>query len=310
MNLLILVTPIIFIIASGFMISRFQLLPKNTNEIFTRFVFLIAMPCQLFLDFAKTPVQSILNWNYMLAFALSTLIIGSLVFFISIFHQKESIAESALNVMGTAQVNTAYFAIPLFILVFNNPTPVIPILIFQVIILTTILLILIEYDVKKNDNNRYINVIKNTIFIPFKNPIILSSILGFITSFAQIPIPDVIAKSLNLFGVTAAPLALLSLGQSLYYDVKKIEKNDLKALIILTLTKLIIFPLLAYIIGKYVFSLSHFWLSSLVIMAAMPAPKNMYIFAVQYKLNTKKSAAIVSLTTLLSFISLNILLFL
>lgn len=299
--------PIIFVVFIGYLTARYHILPEKSAEIFTRFTFFIAMPCQLFLAFSKTPINSILNFNYLFSFALTTLLIGSIIFIGSRFYAKQSLAESALNIMGTSQVNTAYFAIPFFILVFKNPTPVIPILLFQTLILTSILIMLIEYD-RKNTNKHKAYLIQNMLLVPVKNPIILASILGFLFALFHISIFNTLFHCLNLIAITAAPLALISLGQSLHYDLKKVSKNELTEIIIISFVKLIIFPLTAYLIGYYLFALDHFWLISLIIMASMPTPKNMYIFAIQYQLNIKKSASVVAITTLFSFVTLNLLL--
>lgn len=308
MNMILLVAPIMLVVLSGYLSGKFELLSEESNITFTRFAFFIAMPCQLFTDFSNTPISQTFNVKYISAFALSILLTGFAVFLYTRLILKSPLSESALNIMGSSQVNTAYFAIPLFILVFDNPTPVLPILIFQVLILTTIVLLMIEHDVRRRYTYNQSFLLFNIAKIFIKNPVIMGSILGVIFSYFNLPTPTVVSKFLNLLGVTAAPLALFALGQSLHFDLNKIRKKDLAELAILTTTKLIILPLIAFLIGKYAFHLDRFWLASLVIMAAMPAPKNMFIFAIRYNLNVYKASTVVALTTLISFITLNILL--
>lgn len=305
MSIFELLIPIIFVIISGYLVSKYNLLHESSSTIFTRFAFIIAMPCQLFIDFSKTPINLILNIDYILSFSICTLVIGILIFIYSRYYLKNTISESALNIMGAAQVNTAYFAIPIFTLIFNNATPVIPILLFQVLILTTIILFIIEYDI--NSERKKSTIILNSLSIPFKNPIIIASALGFIFSLFTIKPPLFVENSLNLLGGISAPLVLFSLGQSLFFDLKKINKSDVNEVTVISIVKLFIFPLLAFFIGKYLFNLNNFWLSSLIIMAAMPAPKNMYIFANNFNLNTKKPSSIVAITTLVSLITLNLI---
>jgi predicted permease len=43
-------------------------------------------------------------------------------------------------------------------------------------------------------------------------------------------------------------------------------------------------------------------------MSAMPAPNNMFIFALKYQLDVKKASTVVAISTLLSFVTLNVLL--
>lgn len=294
------------VVLIGYLSGKFKLLSEDSSVAFARFAFFIAMPCQLFVSFSNTPINQAININYTAAYAIGVCITAGYIFFYSRQISHHSLAESALNIMGASQANTAYYALPLFILVFNNPTPVIPILIFQVMIVTTIVLLMIEHDLKNSiQQRRYIPL--NAIKILLKNPIIIGSILGMLVSYFKIQTPTPIHKCLDLLAATAAPLALFALGQSLYLNLRKISKRDLPELSIITTIKLVILPTIAFIVGNYVFHLERFWLASVVIMSAMPAPKNMFIFAIRYNLDTRKSSAVVAITTLISFVTVNLL---
>lgn len=309
MNIFLLMLPLLLIVLTGYCSARFSLFSEESNSHFTKFAFFIAMPCQLFFDFSKTPISEIINIPYALAFILCASITGTFVFTLSKFILKKSLAESVLNIMGSSQANTAYFAIPLFILVFNNPSPVLPILIFQLLILTTIILLIVEHAVKEKITKKhgyYFDKIKSILFVAIKNPIIIACILGIVFSFFNLPIPIVINHFLKLIGVTAAPLVLFALGQSLFFDLKKMVAKELMEVAIIIFIKLFVLPVIAFFIGKYVFQLNHFWLTSLVLIAAMPSPKNMFILAVRYKLDVKKASTVVAVSTLLSFVTLNV----
>lgn len=294
--------PIILIIFTGYISARFSLFSHDSSEQFTRLAFYIAIPCQVFYLLSKMSFSQVVNFHYILAYAICTVITGKIVFIISSFILKKSFAESSLNIMGSSMTNTAYFAIPLFILLCNNPAPVISILLFQLLILTTFILCIIEYNKKQK-------LSKNIFLISMQNPIIAASILGILFSFYHFNVPIFFDSFLNITGSTAAPLVLFALGQSLYSDITKIEKNDLIEVLMLVTTKLFVCPILAFFIGKYVFVLNQFWLSSLIIMSAMPTPNNMFIFAMKYQLDVKKASMVVLATTLLSFFTLNLLFF-
>lgn len=311
MSMLLLMLPLFLIVLVGYFSARFSFLSEESNVHFTRFAFFIAIPCQLFFNFAKLPISQSVHIPYIMDFALCVLISGLCVFVISKLMFKRSLAESVLNTMGSSMVNTAYFAIPLFLLIFNNPAPVLPILIFQAVILTAIILLTIEHDLKDKNNRKkqgYWHVLNDIFFITIKNPVILACLFGVCFSFFKWPIPVVINHFLKLIGATAAPLVLFALGQSLFFDLRKMIGKEMLEVTFLVLVKLLALPALALLVGKYAIHLDHFWFASLVIMAAMPAPKNMFIFAVRYQLDVKKASAVVAMSTLLSFITLDILL--
>lgn len=313
MTMFLLMMPLLLIVLIGYCSARFSFLSEDSNTHFTRFAFFIAIPCLLFSDFSKMPISQSIHIPYILDFALCVLIVGTAVFIVSKYVFKKSLSESVLNVMGSSMVNTAYFAIPLFLLVFNNPAPVLPILIFQAVILTAIILLTIEYDVGEKSTQKrryYLQTLKNIVLVTIKNPVIVACIAGVGCSFFKWHVPVVMDHFLKLIGATAAPLVLFALGQSLFFDVRKMVGKEVVEVLFLVFIKLLILPTLAFFVGKYVIHLNHFWFASLVVMAAMPSPKNMFIFAVRYQLDVKKASAVIALSTLLSFITLDALLIL
>jgi predicted permease len=69
---------------------------------------------------------------------------------------------------------------------------------------------------------------------------------------------------------------------------------------------LIVHPLVAYILGSYVFDLPPEILNPLVLMAAMPPGMNVYIFATMYDRATGIAASAVLLSTVLSVVTISV----
>ncbi|WP_280427028.1 hypothetical protein [Nocardia brasiliensis] len=57
----------------------------------------------------------------------------------------------ALRIMAGVQVNTTYFAIPVFVLLFGDAAPIFPIILLQVCVLTVVVIAVMEFGAGQED---------------------------------------------------------------------------------------------------------------------------------------------------------------
>jgi len=314
LRILRLEAPIISIVLLGMIFGKYNLLGVRFVRGISSFVFYMAMPIELFLILSKSELGGLFSIDFIASFAISAVILWIIIATTCKVFFNNTLAELALNLLGAGQVNTAYLAIPLFVLFLGNAAPVIPITIFQVMILTSVVIYLIEYDLRKHKQHKIINkgnvIIKlfRNIFKPFlTNPLMIGSTIGILFSCLTIHLPKDILSACAFIGGSAAPLALFSLGLTLIEKEIILEKKDKIELFILLIFKNILHPFIAFIIGKYIFHLSMKWLIALVLISAMPSPKNLFVFATKYDIAQMKSSILVSVSTLISFIVFTIL---
>ncbi|WP_248768387.1 AEC family transporter [Pseudomonas sp. MWU12-2345] len=300
------------LIITGYILARTKLIKSHFPEIFSEYVFYVALPVEIFLatsaaDDANTPEIS----SYLQSYALSILLLWILIVLVykSVFNTK--ISEIGFNFIAIGQTNTAFLAAPIFILLFGNSSLVAPIIFFQSAILTSLAILTIEAP-----SNKYVfqlPSLRNIISTSIKNPLILSALLGFILSkvspsFAQNE--TFITHTLQMIANTAAPIALLALGASCYGDqVQKINRKETYEIISGIFIKSVAHPALSFFIGKYIFNLSTPLLLAVVLISAMPSPKNTFILAKTYNFSAQKFNIILIGTTAISFFSINLIAF-
>jgi predicted permease len=61
-------------------------------------------------------------------------------------------------------------------------------------------------------------------------------------------------------------------------------------------------------VGKYLFHLPPTWLVYLVLMSAMPTAQNVFIFSQKYRVGIERSNLLVFITTIISFVTINLIL--
>ena len=120
-------------------------------------------------------------------------------------------------------------------------------------------------------------------------------------------LPGLIDRGTELLGGAAVPCALFALGGSLAgYPLV----GDVGPSLYLTALKLVLHPLLVWVVAVPFLGLSGLWVSVAVTMAAMPAGLNVYLFGARYEAAEGVAARTVFLTTLLSVGTISVLLML
>jgi len=127
-----------------------------------------------------------------------------------------------------------------------------------------------------------------------KNPLIGACAIGGFLNVLGNPLPIFVLKSIAIISHSALPLGLLSVGVGLEL---KYLKHAKKELIVSTVAKLVLFPLLAYALGL-LFGLSGMSLSIAIIFAAMPTATSAYILARELGGDVSLMASIITLQTI------------
>ncbi|ODN41689.1 AEC family transporter [Piscirickettsia litoralis] len=303
-------TSVLFVaIFLGFGFGHSRVFKAGTDITLIHYVFYVALPLALFLSCYKSHF-SLAELHYSLAYGLAMVIIIALILFISYKLMGKSLAESVMNSIAVSQVDGAYFTIPLFMLIFASPALAIPLMAIQNIIFFTLAILVIEILIsaknKKNNNQKYLKfVLQRIIAVIFTNPIIASSLLGFVVGALEVPLNDHVVKFLHFMGGTSAPVALFALGISCAHHIKSLKLgSDLFSITLITVFKLILFPVIAWIVG-WLMHLPHELLLALVLLCASPTATHNYIIANKYQLGAQTQTFVVVVTTLLSFITIN-----
>ncbi|MCF6808599.1 AEC family transporter [Thiotrichales bacterium 19S9-12] len=303
-----------FTIFLGMILGRSRIFGKGSDRVLIHFVFYVALPMHLFLSCYHSKL-SLFNYQYTVSYILSMLIMIGVTFFVSYRLFKTPIEASALNTMSVTQIDGAYFTIPLFILIFSNSVLAIPLMAIQNVIFFTLTVLIIELALNKNNQTNRTKlsgmffVIKRTIKVLTTNPIIVSSILGFVLGSTNVELDHHITDIFEFLGKTSAPIALFALGISCSYNLSNMKEfKDGFLISLLVVIKLILFPVIALVIG-YGFGLSHELLLALVLLCASPTATHNYIIANQYGVEARVQTFVVVLTTIFSFITINLWLY-
>jgi predicted permease len=149
---------------------------------------------------------------------------------------------------------------------------------------------------------RPLRIIASTGKAMVKNPLLLAVGAGLLSlSFGwKLPAPaQFFAQQLT---VAAGPCALVALGAALAIRRRAAaastdSKTDVATLVAL---KVVVFPLLVYVLGAHLFALPRVVLQVAVLMAALPVAVNVFILAARSNTYVEQSSRVMLFSTLLS----------
>lgn len=299
--------PIYLIILLGYMAAKKNFFPENMEKSLSLFVFYFSMPAFLFISMAKVPVQLLVNWHYIVAYALSMGLTALIAWGFARIYFKRNLSSSILASLGACYTNSGFVGVPIMQAFFGSPGPMIVISLFQILLVTTIALIFLEAlqneaDCKKN----VLHYVGKTIAF---NPIIVASIAGVMFAAQQWPVPKLVDSFCQLMGGAGIPGALFALGLSLGKPLPVLSADKKGLIAVLIFLKIAVHPLLAYFVGVYFFNLEAVWLWPLVLAAAIPTAVNIFVFAQRYESFGIETERLVFLTSVLSFFTLSAIIF-
>ncbi len=169
------------------------------------------------------------------------------------------------------------------------------------IIFTNILSIIVfNIYVKKQDSSKnWISIISH-----FKsNPLIISSIAGFILNYLNIHMPQSINKFFEILGNGALVTGTLTVGAGLKFII---HPQQIKYIFIATISKLCIFPIVTVILLKML-SVSGIAGGIGLLYSCLPCASSSYVLSRQLGGDPDSMATIITISTICSLLSLSFL---
>jgi predicted permease len=131
------------------------------------------------------------------------------------------------------------------------------------------------------------------------NPVIISAVGGICFSLTGMPIPTVIARTLEIISAMALPLALLLIGAALNFDL---IKSQLKPVLPAAGIKLVVLPGIGVILYSLWGVPTETYLPGLILLAS-PSATISYVMAMEMDGDVAFAVTAISLCTLLSALS-------
>jgi len=306
-DILGLVLPFFGMIFIGALAARIAKLPAEAMEWMNVFIIYIALPALFFVLLSRTPVEELTEWRYIAGSLLATFIVFCLMFAGSLAASRGNIPESTIKGLAAAYGNIGYMGPGLALLVFGPEAavPVALIFSFENVMHFTVapLMMALAGTEKSTGLALALTVVKRILLHPF----IIATIAGGLAAWAQIEPPAAVSRLLDYLAQAAAPCALFAMGVALASRPLKRVPRELGAISTL---KLVVHPLLCWVILSLFGNFSDVWVYSAIMLAALPTAANVFVIAQQYDVWVQRASASIFINTVLSVVTLTVVLYL
>jgi malonate transporter and related proteins len=288
------------VIGLGFLLAQLRILDASAQGVLTRVAFYVASPALMITVLGGTDIHRLFSAN-LIASLGSVAVVAAIAVLLTRSLWKREAGDTVIAAFSAAYVNAANLGLPIAAYALGDAALVAPMLLAQLVILQpTGLAVLdaITYVPAPGTSTRRLLLIR--LSQPFRNPLAVGSLIGLVLALTGIKLPVIINAPLTLVGGIAVPSMLLAYGISLRLGPRPGAGEPQIQIATLATLKLLVQPIVAYLIGAYAVGLSGHNLLAVTVIAALPTAQNIFTFALRYDRGMILARDMIFVTTLLS----------
>lgn len=302
-----LVLPFFGLIFMGFLLARLVRQPIEALGWMNTFVVYLALPALFFQLLADTPIEKLTEWSFIFGSVFSTYIIFSVMFVASVVFSRGDIASSTIKGLASSYGNIGYMGPGLALLALGDQAAVPVALIFCFENIMHFAIAPMMMALSGSEKHPPLQVAAGVVRRIVLHPFILATAAGVLAAALHFEPPLPLARFLEYLARAAAPCALFAMGVTLALRPLRRVPHELLPIALL---KLVLHPLLCYVMLSWVGDFSPVWVYAAVLLAGLPTATNVFVIAQQYGVWVERASASVLLTTLFSVATVTGLLYL
>lgn len=277
--LLDIVAPVFGIIALGFVAVRASFLDAAGVRGVVAFVFNFALPVLLFRSMAGMEFPERIPWGVLAAFYAGALTTYALGMGLGKWGFARPLDEQAIYGMGASFSNTVLLGIPIALPALGPEAalPVFLIIAFHSATFMPLTLALVHLGRGEGVKASRQAVTLGRAMV--RDPIVMGILVGLVANLGGVTLSGWPDRMTELLAGAAMPSALFAMGASL---AGQPAGTDGAAPWLLAGLKLVVHPLLAWVVAVPVLGMEGVWVHATVLMAAMPTGVNVYLFGARH----------------------------
>jgi len=295
-DVLSLAMPFFGLIFLGFFCGKLVAYPEEGLKWMNFFIIYVSLPAMMFKLVSAAPVEQLTNWPFVLGTTLSTLLAFVLAFGVGLLSTRDIRMATVQSVAG-AYANIGYMG-PGLTLAALGPSAIVPtalIFVFD----NTLHFTLVPFLMALGSGGQM--RIGQTVWFVLKrvltHPFNIATALGLLAASTHFVAPAPIETMLVFLKNAAAPCALFTLGVTVALRPLKTVPVELPALVGI---KLVLHPLIVWLVLSWLGDFGWEWTMTAVLMAALPPALNVFVIANQYKVYIEQASTAILVGTVLS----------
>lgn len=299
---LLIVLPIFGLIFAGWLVRRLGVLGPTAGTELNRFVVYLALPALLFDIVAHARLAEIWQPRFVAVFGLSAVLIFALTLAVRLTRRRP-FADAVIDGLNAGYANVGFVGFPLTLVALGRAAmgPTLMATIITVCVLFGIAILLIE--IALQSGRRGLFLVAKVGGALLRNPLLVAPVLGALVPLAGLTIPAPAESFLKLLGNAASPGALVALG--LFLAARREEAGQGYGVTALLVGfKLVLQPVVAWVLATLVFELPAPLTHAAVLLAALPTGTGPFMLAEFYRREAAVTSRVVLASTVVSVVTI------
>ena len=278
-DVLNLALPFFGLIFIGFACGKLKQIPDTALAWMNFFIVYVALPALFYRILAQTPLEQLAQVDFVFATTLATFWAFAVSFAIGMAVRRGRIDEATIAGLAGGYGNIGYMG-PGLTLATLGPEAAVPVALifcFDTLLLFTLVpfLMALAKPQQMSLGKTAIEVVKRIV----TNPLVIATAVGILSAAVHFQPPVVLERLMQFLQNAAAPCALFTLGVTV--ALRPLKKMPWEVPFT-TVVKLVLHPVLMFLLLSLFGPFDDLWVYTAVLMAALPPALNVFVFARQY----------------------------
>ena len=300
-----LALPFFGLIFLGFACAKLVRFQEAELRMMNFFIVYVALPALFFKLVAAAPFEQLANWPYVFGTTISTYVAFALAFAVGMTVTRGQLRESTIMGVVGSYSNIGYMGPGLTLAALGQDAivPTALIFVFDNCLLFTLVpfLMALGGSEKMKVGATAWYVVKRVTTHPFN----IATAVAVLAAYVRFVPPAPVDVMLTFLKNAAAPCALFTMGVTVALRPLRQVPREMPALMLI---KLVIHPLLVWVVLSWIGDCPRAWVFTAVLMAALPQALNVFVIANQYQTYVERASTAVLIGTLISVVTVTVLL--
>lgn len=285
----------------GFALAHLKVLDESGQRVLAAVTFNVATPALMLTLMSTTDISRIVSPSLGIA-VVAVLVVAGVWCGLARLVWRRSGSETVIGAFSASYVNANNLGIPMATFVLGDASFALPVLLMQLVLLQPVGLVLLDVLQARGEGRRTSAL--RVLGRPFRNPLTLATLTGVVLSLGQWRIPGPVAAPLEMLGAMSVPAMLLAFGVAMRLGPRPGRGEPALQVSTVLLLKLVLHPLLTWLLATQVWSLPPALVAGVVVMAGLPSAQNVFVIALRYRVGVLLARDTVFLSTVLSLASI------
>lgn len=284
---------IAILIVLGILLAHLGVIDVAGQRTLSTLSFFVASPALLLTVLESSDLTDVFSGA--LIATTAAVVVTAAVFLVVAVVRRQPLGDTVIGTLCSSYVNAGNLGLPIAAYVLGDTALVAPVLLLQLLLLQPLALVLLDADASSSRLS-----LRTIVMRPFTNPITIGSLIGVVLALTDISLPGAIHDPLELVGGMAVPSMLIAYGVSLRLGPlpgRGVPPGELGFVVGL---KMLVQPLAAYAVGRFVLDLDTSALLAVTVLSALPTAQNVFVIASRYERATLLARDAIFISTLAS----------